>query len=132
MVCVCQLLFKAVYIFLVLGYPGYKVYKLDKFRPDKIYLLYFIILGVFTLLEYTILFPLSWLLGKICYCMFPSLKAIFCLWLYYDTWRGALFLEDKFGKYIDMAFEKVNPIIGKYMEKIGVPNRDGGLGKKSV
>ena len=75
--------------------------------------------------EVTILFPFKYLLGKIDFCMFPTVKAIFALWLYYPTQRnGIKIIESLIGKHLELAFIKINAIIGKYAEKIGIPNRD--------
>jgi diketogulonate reductase-like aldo/keto reductase len=79
-----------------------------------------LILGAFSFLECTLLFPLKWILGKIDFCMFPTVKALFFFWLYYPKYRGALLIEKLCEKYIDMAYEKAEPIIGKYLNKLGV------------
>ena len=120
MVCACSLYFNTVYFIIVYGYPAYQV---KKGKQDKIWLLYFLFLGIFLFLENTFLFPIKWLLSKICFCMFPAVKALFFLWLYYPKNKGALLLEKLSEKYIDMAYEKVNPIIGKYLEKVGINNK---------
>jgi len=119
-VCACSLYFNTVYFIIVYGYPAYQV---KKGKQDKIWLLYFLFLGIFLFLENTFLFPIKWLLSKICFCMFPAVKALFFLWLYYPKNKGALLLEKLSEKYIDMAYEKVNPIIGKYLEKVGINNK---------
>ena len=83
MVCACSLLFNCTYFIIVLGYPLKSLYDLDKARKtEKKWILYFFLLTVFYLLENTLLFPLKWLLGKIDFCMFPTVKACFALWLY--------------------------------------------------
>ena len=56
--------------------------------------------------------------------MFPTLKALFSLWLYYPKQSGIDMIEGMIGKHIDTAFLKINPIIGSFMEKIGVKNKD--------
>ena len=117
MVCVCSLYFNTLYFLFVYGYPCYKV---KEGSQDRIWPLYFLILGVFSFLENTALFPLKWLLGKICFCMFPFVKALFFFWLYYPEYKGALLLEKLFGKYIDKVYEKLNPIIGKYFQYAGI------------
>ena len=122
MVCACSLYFNTLYFLAVYGYPCYKVKKGSK---DRIWLLYFLILGLFSFLENTALFPLKWLLGKICFCMFPFVKALFFLWLYYPEYKGALLLEKFCGKYIDMAYEKLNPIIGKFAQYVGIKHQGG-------
>ena len=55
--------------------------------------------------------------------MFPTVKACFALWLYSCKTNGIDFIEGKGGKYLDMAFEKVNPSVGGILEKVGVPNK---------
>ena len=125
MVCVCSLLFKLTYFGVVLGFPGYQVYLLNKDgKTVKEWLLYFMVLSVCSLLEYTVLFPVKFLLGKICSCMFQSLVAGFAFWLYYPKFGGLQLLENLGGKYIDLAYTKINPAAGKFLEKLGIPNRD--------
>ena len=121
MVCACSLYFNTLYFIAVYGYP---LYKIKEGKPDKIWLYYFLILGAFSFLEYTLLFPLKWLLEKIDFCMFPSVKALFFLWLYCPKYLGALLIEQMCEKYLDMAYEKTYPIIGKYLNKVGVGKPD--------
>ena len=110
---------------ILLGYPGYKAIKSGKEgKLEKIWILYFLILGVLFLLENTILFPIIFLLGKICKKIYPTLKLLFAVWLYYPEYRGALLLDQQFGKYIEVAYLKVNPVAGKILMKIGIPNRE--------
>ena len=120
MVCACSLYFNTLYLLSVYLYPAYK---LKEGKPDKIWIYYFLILGLFSFLENTFLYPFKWLLDKICFCMFPFFKALFFLWLYYPEKNGVLFLEDKIGKYIDMAYEKLNPLIGNILQNLGYNNR---------
>ena len=117
MACACSLYFNTLYFIIIYGYP---LYKIKEGKPDKIWLYYFLILGAFSFLECTLLFPLKWILGKIDFCMFPTVKALFFFWLYYPKYRGALLIEKLCEKYIDMAYEKAEPIIGKYLNKLGV------------
>ena len=124
MVCACYLLFNCTYFIIVLGYPLKSLYDLDKAnKTEKKWILYFFLLIVFYLLENTLLFPLKWLLGKIDFCMFPTVKACFALWLYSCKTNGIDFIESKGGKYLDLAFEKVNPSVGGILEKVGVKNK---------
>ena len=132
MVCACYLLFQATYFALVLGYPLKSLYELDKSgKTDKRWIYYFFVLAAFSLCEYTVLFPLRWLLGKIDFCMFPTVKALFAFWLYSPQFRGLDHIEDKVGPHLDTAFLKVNPMVGNILVKLGIPNRDPGLSKKS-
>lgn len=120
MVCACSLYFNTLYFIAVYLYPAYN---LKKGKPDKIWIYYFFILGFFTVLESSLFLPLKWMLDKICFCMFPAFKALLFLWLYYPTKNGALLVDSKLGKYIDMAYEKLNPIIGKYLQYVGIQNK---------
>ena len=115
MVCACSLYYNVVYFLIIYGYPFYKVKNGEK---DRIWPIYFLILGLFSFLENTALYPFKWLLEKICFCMFQSIKALFFLWLYYPKYKGTLLFEKLFGKYIDMAYEELNPIVGKFVEFI--------------
>ena len=119
--CLCgALLEKAV----LLGYPGYKAIKSAKEgKLEKIWIIYFLILGVLFLLENTLLFPIIFLFGKISKRIYPTLKLLFALWLYYPEYRGALLLDQQFGKFIDIAYLKVNPVAGKILSKLGIPDR---------
>ena len=122
MVCACSLLFNCTYFIIVLGYPLKSLYDLDKQgKTDKKWILYFFLLTVFYFLEFTLLFPLKWILSKIDFCMFPTVKACFALWLYY--YKGIDFIESKGGKYLDLAFEKVNPSVGNVLAKVGIKNK---------
>lgn len=47
----------------------------------------------------------------------------FCLWVYYPTHGGALLLEKLGGKYIDLAYNTVIPIVGKFLPLAGYPTR---------
>ena len=120
MVCACSLYFNTLYFIAVYLYPAYKV---KEGTPNKIWIYYFLILGIFSCLENIVLYPLKWLLEKICFCMFPFVKALFFLWLYYPKNKGILLIESKFGKYLDLAYEKLNPLIGKYLQLLGIKNQ---------
>ena len=125
MVCACYLLFQGTYFAITLGYPLKTLYMLDREgKKDKKWIYYFFILTVFYLLELTLLYPLKYLLNKICFCMFPTVKALFALWLYYPEVEGISTIENMVGPYLDTAFLKVNPMIGGFMEKIGIQNKD--------
>ena len=125
MVCACYLLFQATYFIIVLGYPLKSLYELDiNGKTDKTWIYYFFLLTLFYLCEFTVLFPLRYILDKIDYCMFPTVKALFALWLYYPSTKGVDFIEQKAGPYLDKIFLKINPIIGKHLEKIEIMNKD--------
>ena len=126
MVCACYLLFQFTYFAIVIGYPLMRLYKLDKEKKkDEKWIYYFFFLTVLYLGEFTILFPLKWLLGKIDFCMFPTVKALFSLWLYYPCEKnGIKVIENSIGKYLELAFVKANGICGKFAEKIGIENKD--------
>ena len=133
MACGCCFLSKLIELGIIYGYPGYKVLKTAKEgKPEKIWVIYFLIIGLLSVLEGTLLFPIIFILGKICKKLFPTLKVLFHLWLYYPEYRGALLLGQKFGKFIDMVFFKTNPLLGKLLTLLGLPNRDtSGVQKKS-
>ena len=57
--------------------------------------------------------------------MFPTVKAIFSLWLYYPCDKnGIKIIENLIGGHLELAFLKVNGICGKFAEKIGIENKD--------
>ena len=129
----CCCLSKIFQLILIYGYPAYKVLKTSKDgKLEKLWVIYFLIIGVFSILEGTVLFPIIFILGKISKRIYPFLKVFFHLWLYYPEYRGALLIDQLFGKYIDLVFLKTNPIGGKLLTKIGIPNRDNaGENKKN-
>ena len=123
MACCC--LSKIFQLILIYGYPAYKVIKTSKEgKQEKLWVIYFLIIGILSILEGTVLFPIIFILGKISKRIYPFLKVLFHLWLYYPEYRGALLLDQMFGKFIDLVFLKANPIGGKLLTKIGIPNRD--------
>ena len=126
MVCACYLLFQVTYFLIILGYPLKCLYELNKQgKTDEKWIYYFFFLIVVYIGEVTILFPFKYLLGKIDFCKVPTVKANFALWLYYPTQRnGIKIIESLIGKHLELAFIKIKAIIGKYAEKIGIPNRD--------
>ena len=125
MICACYLLFQCTYFAIVLGYPLICLYKADKNgKIEEKWIYYFFFLTILYLGELTILFPLKWLLGKIDFCMFPTVKALFALWLYYPEKNGIQLIENLIGEHLVKAFEKANKIVGKFAIKIGIPNRE--------
>ena len=112
-------------LILIYGYPAYKVLKTAKEgKLEKLWVIYFLIIGILSVLEGTLLFPIIFILGKISKRIYPFLKVFFHLWLYYPEYRGALLIDHLYGKFIDLAFLKTNPIGGKVLNKLGIPNRD--------
>ena len=112
-------------LILIYGYPAFQVLKTAKEgKLEKLWIIYFLIIGILSILEGTILFPIIFILGKISKRIYPFLKVFFHLWLYYPEYRGALLIDQLFGKFIDLAFLKTNPIGGKVLTKLGIPNRD--------
>ena len=126
MVCACYLLFQATYFTIILGYPLKCLYELDKAkRTEEKWIYYFFILMIIYIGELTLLFPIKYVLNKIDFCMFPTLKAIIALWLYYPCEKnGIKKIESLLGNKIELAFIKINGAVGKFAEKIGIPNRD--------
>ena len=125
MACACCFLSKLIQLILIYGYPAYKVTKTSiDGKLEKLWVIYFLVIGIFSLLEGTLLFPIIFILGKISRRIYPLIKVCFHLWLYFPYYRGALLLDQLYGKFIDLAFLKVNPIGGKLLTKIGIPNRD--------
>ena len=124
MVCACYLLFQATYFLIVLGYPMKCLYQLYKEgKSEKIWIYYFFLLTLFYFCEFTVLFPIRYLLNKIDFCMFPAVKALFALWLYLPNTRGIDFLEKIAGPYLDAIFLKANSFVGEPLSKIGIPNK---------
>ena len=125
MACGCCCLGKIFQLSIIYGYPGYKVIKTAKEgKPEKLWIIYVLIIGLLSILEGTLLFPIIFILNKICERIFPTVRILFHLWLYYPEYRGALLLDQLFGKYIDAAFLKANPICGKFLTILGLTNRD--------
>ena len=126
MVCACYLLFQVTYFLAVLGNPLRALYYCDKEgKVDERWIYYFLILITIYIGEFTFLFPIKYLLGKIDFCMFPAIKAIFAIWLYYPKEKnGIKLIENIIGKHLELAFIKANSIVGRFAEKIGIPNRD--------
>ena len=119
------LLSKVLYLTIIYGYPAFQVIKGKKENNlEKIWIIYFLFLGLLSILEGTVLFPIIFIFNKICRKIYPTLKLLFHLWLYYPEYRGALLLDQQFGKFIDLAFLKANPILGKFFTLFGLQIRD--------
>ena len=132
MACLCCCSLSKIFgLALIYGYPAYKVIKTGQSgKVEKLWVIYFLIIGIFYILEGTLLFPIILILSKISKKIYPFMKIAFHLWLYYPEYRGALLLEQNCGKFIDMAYLKSNPIVGKFVEILGIPNRDKAAAKK--
>lgn len=62
MACLTCLLFNIAYFGVLFGYSGYQVaLSVKQDKTDKIWVLYFLMLGVLTLLEGTVLFPIKYM-----------------------------------------------------------------------
>lgn len=58
----CCFIFSLLYNFITIGYPSYQIVQmLKQNKTEKIWVAYFLLLGAFTLLESTILFPVKYL-----------------------------------------------------------------------
>ena len=134
MICACYLLFQCVYYSIMLGYPLKSLYDLDKAgKMEKKWIYYFFYLIILQLCEMTVLFPLKWLLRKIDFCMFPTVKALFALWLYYPCQKNGInLIENIIGDKLEAAFVKINGIVGKYAEMIGIENKDAAAMQKKT
>ena len=134
MVCACYLLFQATYFTIILGYPLKCLYDLDKGgKTDKKWIYYFFLLTLFYVCEYTLLLPLKWILNKIDFCMFPTVKALFALWLYCPCEKNGINLLDKLiGQHFEKIFVIINGKIGKYAGFIGIENKDAAAQQKRI
>ena len=125
MSCIKCCLFKCLQLFIAYGYPGYKVIQTAQNKDyQKLWIIYFLIIGLFFICEGTILFPFIFIFVKISCKIYPTLKTVFLLWLYYPEYRGALFIEQKTGDLIDKVFLKLNPLLGKIFSFLGYKNKD--------
>ena len=125
MSCISCCFFKCFQLFIIYGYPGYKVIQSAQQKDlQKLWIVYFFIIGLCSICEGTILFPLIFLLGKISHKIYPTLKILFYLWLYYPEYRGALLIDQKCGDLIDKIFLRTNPLVGKIFSFLGIENRD--------
>lgn len=108
-----------------LGYPASQAIKSAKENtPSKLWITYFFLLGVLTLLEYTVLLPVTALLNLVCECVWPIIKALVCVWMFHDTYKGALFVEQKAQPFTQKYYGLVSKAVGKFVAFVGVPQRD--------
>lgn len=125
MACCCCSFYKLFQLGVIYGYPAYKVLKTSKEgKTEKLWIIYFLIIGLLSILEGTLLFPIIFILDKISKKIYSFFKVAFHFWLYYPEYRGALLIDQKFGNMIDFVFLKSNNIAGKILTKLGIPNRD--------
>ena len=121
MSCINRLLFNIFYLTVIYCYPTYRFLTN---KVDKLWLLYFMILGTYYVLETKFLFIFRFLIFNNCilYILY-TIKALFFLWLYHPTFLGALLLDSLYGKIIDNIFSKINPKIGQHLTKLGYINK---------
>ena len=101
-------------------------------KVEKLWIIYLLIMGIYAILEKTLLFPLVFILNKISSSFYITLKCFIHFWLYYPYYKGALFIECKLGKYIDTLFHRSNALGGKIFQKLGIPNRDSASINKKI
>ena len=125
MSCISCCFFKCLQLFIIYGYPGYKVIQSAQQKDLQFYyIVYFFLIGILAILESTILFPIILILGKIGKNIYPTIKVLFHLWLYYPEYRGALLIDQKCEDLIDKIFLRTNPLVGKLFSFLGIENRD--------
>ena len=131
--CCCFSFSNIIEFFVVFVYPIYKTFMtIKQHKIEKLWLIYFVIMGLYIILEKTILFPIVFILMKISRSFYIGLRCFMHFWLYYSYYRGALYLEQKFGKYIDIFFIRSNALAGKIFQKIGIPDRDATARSKKI
>ena len=125
MSCLCCLFFEFIQLIVIYAYPGYKIIKnFQKKELQKIWIIYFLIVGIYSICEKTILFPLIIILGKIGRKIYPIIKILFHLWLYIPEYRGALLINQQNGELISKIFIALNPLLGKILSNLGIDNKD--------
>lgn len=122
--CLACWLIRLSFNLIMYGYPAYLIYTKKAEKPEKKWILYFLIFGIFNLLEFTVLFIFKWIFNKICLALFPAIKAALLYWVYSDSFNGVGFIESKAGKYIDMAYTNVDKYVGKFLPLLGYPKRE--------
>ena len=133
MPCACCFLFKLIQIIVIFGYPGYKVIQAYQSKDlQKIWIIYFLIVGIYSICEKTVLFPFIIILGKIGRRIYPTIKTLFHLWLYIPEYRGALYINQYKGDLINKIFIRINPLIGRIFSLVGIENRDADADLKKI
>ena len=92
-------------------------------KPNKLWILYFFVFGILTLLEGTVLFPVKYLLNLICTCIWCISKALFAVWLYHPSYRGALLLHQLGEPHLAKVQTILEPTVGKALSFVGIPTR---------
>ena len=62
--------------------------------------------------------------------LWNCLKICFCVWCYYPTYKGALFIDEKLKKFVDSFLPKIVPIADKILGMVGV-KREGSSSSSS-
>eukprot|EP00360_Condylostoma_magnum_P001929 CAMPEP_0168316902 /NCGR_PEP_ID=MMETSP0210-20121227/20582_1 /TAXON_ID=40633 /ORGANISM="Condylostoma magnum, Strain COL2" /LENGTH=105 /DNA_ID=CAMNT_0008307277 /DNA_START=12 /DNA_END=326 /DNA_ORIENTATION=+ len=84
------------------GYPAYKTYQVIKENDyDEQWISYWMIFGVLTFLEHTILYYLT---GNY---VWEILKAIFVAWLVHPDFKGAEFINENFSGQVYFPLENI-------------------------
>ena len=112
-------IFKAYYITIIYGYPAYNILTTKK---SKLWIIYFLILGFFSILEKRFLFIFHFLINDVTLYILRVIKILFFLWLYHPKFLGALLLESLYGKIIDNIFSSLNPLLGRHLAQLGFNN----------
>ena len=109
----------------------YKVVKTTEQKDlQKLWIIYFLIVGILAICEETILFPFIIIIGKISPKIYPIIKTLFHLWLYYPEYRGALLIDQIKGDLIDKIYRNTNPLLGRAVSFLGIINRGEEISKQ--
>ena len=124
-------IFKLSQLIIIYFYPGYKVIKTAEQKDlQKLWIIYFLIVGILAICEETILFPFIIIIGKISPKIYPIIKTLFHLWLYYPEYRGALLIDQIKGDLIDKIYRNTNPLLGRAVSFLGIVNRGEEISKQ--
>ena len=123
---ILQLLSVSHYFLLYIkGYPASQALNtIKENKPEKLWILYFLSIGVLSLLETTALVPVKMILNLISACVWPTIKSLVCLWMYHPTYRGSLFLYGLGKPHLEKYFGLASNAAGKYLAFIGIPVRE--------
>ena len=107
-----------------LGYPlRLALASVKENKQNNLVIMYFFLLGVFGLLEMTVLFPVRLGLNMLCSCSWQIVKALLSLWLLHPTYRGALFVQQLAQPHIVKNFPALEGSVGKVLGFVGIPSR---------